>query len=84
LGRSGLHLRGELLGHVRTPWKLLGSARVHPEARRITPGLHTALFRALYGPPECGPIRDRARLPRGHDLLRPRARARAQSARRLQ
>jgi hypothetical protein len=81
LGRPGPHLRGELPGHVRTPWELLGSTRVHPEARRVAPGLHTALLQALYGASERGLVRDRTRLPRGHDLPGPRARARAQPAR---
>jgi hypothetical protein len=35
---------GELPGDVRAPWELLGPARVHPEARRVAPGLHTALL----------------------------------------
>jgi hypothetical protein len=33
LGRSGPHVRGQLPGHVRTPWKFLGHALLHPEAR---------------------------------------------------
>jgi hypothetical protein len=81
---DGPHLRGELLGHVRAPWKLLGSARMHPEARRVTPGLRTALLQALHGAPECGPVRDRARLTRGHDLPGPCARAWTQPAARLE
>jgi hypothetical protein len=30
--------------HVRAPWELLGSARMHPEIGRVAPGLHTALL----------------------------------------
>jgi hypothetical protein len=41
---------------------------MHPEARRVAPGLHTALLQALHGAPERGPVRNRARLPQGHDL----------------
>jgi hypothetical protein len=48
LGRLGPHLRGELPGHVRAPWELLGPTRVHPEAWRVAPGLHTALLQVLY------------------------------------
>jgi hypothetical protein len=50
-----------------------------PRSPASRSGLHTALLQALHGAPERGPVRDRARLPRGHDLPRPRARARAQS-----
>jgi hypothetical protein len=41
---------------LEAPWKLLGPARVHPEARRVAPGLHTALFQALHGALERGPV----------------------------
>jgi hypothetical protein len=47
---------GELPGHVRAPWKLLGSTRMHPEARRVAPGFHTTLLQALHGAPERGPV----------------------------
>jgi hypothetical protein len=73
-----------LPGHVRAPQELLEPARVYPEARRVASGLHTALLQALYGAPEHRPVRDRARLPRGHDLPGSRARTRAQPAGRLQ
>jgi hypothetical protein len=63
LGRSHPHLRGELLGNVCAPWELLGPARMHPEVRRVAPGLHTALLQALHGAPERGPNRDRTCLP---------------------
>jgi hypothetical protein len=47
--RPGPHVRGKFPGHVRAPWELLGPALLHPEARRIAPGLHTTLLQALYG-----------------------------------
>jgi hypothetical protein len=80
LGRLGPHARGKFPGHVRAPWKLLGPAFLHPEARRIAPALHTALLQALHRAPERGAVRDRARLPRRHHMLGPRARSGAQSA----
>jgi hypothetical protein len=83
-GRPSPHLRGELPGHIRAPWELLGPARVHPEARRISPELHTTLLQALHRTPERCPVRDRTCVPRGHDLPGPRARARVQPAGRLQ
>jgi hypothetical protein len=48
LGQLSPHVRGELPGHVRASWELLGPTGVHPEARRVAPGFHTALFQALY------------------------------------
>jgi hypothetical protein len=51
LGQSGPHVRGQLPGHIRAPWKLLGPTLLHPEARRVAPGLHTVLLQALYGAP---------------------------------
>jgi hypothetical protein len=44
---------GELLGHVRAPWELLGPAGVHREARRIALRLHTTLLQSLHCVPEC-------------------------------
>jgi hypothetical protein len=58
----------ELPGHVRAPWKLLGSACMHTEARRIAKGLHAMLLQALHGAPERGSVRNRACLPRGHHV----------------
>jgi hypothetical protein len=72
-GTTYPHLRGELPGDVRAPWELLGFARMHLEARRVAPRLHTVLLQALYGAPEHRPVRDRARLPRGYDLPGPHA-----------
>jgi hypothetical protein len=51
LGRPGPHVRGKFPGHVRSPWELLGLALLHPEARRVTPGLHMTLLQALHGAP---------------------------------
>jgi hypothetical protein len=53
---------------------------VRLEARRVAPGLHTVLLHVLYRAPKRGPVRDRERLPRGHDLPGPRARTQAQPA----
>jgi hypothetical protein len=47
---------GNFQGHVRAPWKFLGPALLHPEARRVAPGLHTALLQALYRAPKRGAI----------------------------
>jgi hypothetical protein len=38
------------------PGELLGPALLHPEARRVAPGLHTAFLQALYGAPDRGAI----------------------------
>jgi hypothetical protein len=38
------------------PRELLGPALLHPEARRVAPGLHTAFLQALYGAPDRGAI----------------------------
>jgi hypothetical protein len=43
-------------GHVRAPWEFLGPAFLHSKARRVSPGLHTALLQALYGAPKRGAI----------------------------
>jgi hypothetical protein len=56
LGRPGPHVRGKFPGHVRAPWELLGPVLLHPEARRIAPGLHTTLLQALYGAPKRGAV----------------------------
>jgi hypothetical protein len=56
LGRSGSHVRWQLPRHVRAPSELLGPALLHPEARRIASGLHTALLQALYRAPERGAV----------------------------
>jgi hypothetical protein len=36
--------------------ELLGSVRMHPEARRVAPGLHTVFLQALNGAPEHCPV----------------------------
>jgi hypothetical protein len=82
LPASQIHnwVRGKLPGHIRAPWKLLGPALLHSEARRVAPGFHMVLLQALYGAPKRGAVRNRARFPRRHHVPGSCARARAQPA----
>jgi hypothetical protein len=48
LRRPSPSLRRQLPGHVRAPWEFLGSPKLPPAARRVSPGLHPAILEAAH------------------------------------
>jgi hypothetical protein len=55
-------------GHVRAPWKLLGSPKLPPVAGGVSPGLHPAILEAAHRATQCHRLGCHRRVPRRHHL----------------
>jgi hypothetical protein len=71
LGRPGPSLRRQFPGHIRAPRELLGSPKLPPVARGVSPGLHLAILEAAHRAAQRHRFGCHRRVPRRHHLPRP-------------